>query len=423
MSAVDLRLLPETSEVSADGILSIGGVPVPDLAREHGTPLYVYDETHLRDNCRRAVAEFGEGNVVYATKAFLCGAMARLAAEEGLLLDVASGGELFTVLHAGVPASRCTLHGNNKSTGELREALLAGVGQVIVDSFDELERLEALHKEGLPRPKVQIRVTPGVHAHTHEFVSTGQDDSKFGFNLANGDAARAIDAAASSQAVELVGLHCHIGSNVLDASLFAKASVAMVELFAGTGLRELTLGGGLGVAYTAGESAPNMQEWSAAIKEATAPLPASTVVRVEPGRSIVAAAGVTVYTVGTVKHIEGIRDYIAVDGGMSNNLRPMLYGSAYEVFDPARTNADRTSRARIAGKHCESGDVLIDDAAVPPGITPGDLLVTPVTGAYGHSMANNYNRIPRPAVVFVSGGTSTVVVRRETYEDLVRLDA
>lgn len=423
MSAVDTRLLPETATVSASGELSVGGVPVPVLAAEHGTPLFVYDEKHLRNNCRRAVAEFGVGNVVYATKAFLCGAMARLAVEEGLLLDVASGGELYTVLHAGVPADRCMLHGNNKSTEELREALSAGVGQIVVDSFDELDRLAALRAEGLPVPKVQLRVTPGVHAHTHEFVSTGQDDSKFGFNLANGDAARAIELAAGSPAVELVGLHCHIGSNVLDASLFAKASTAMVDLFAGTGLAELTLGGGLGVAYTSAESAPTMSQWAEAIASAVAPLPKSTVVRVEPGRSIVAAAGLTVYTVGTVKGIEGIRDYIAVDGGMSDNLRPMLYASPYEIFDPRRTTADRPGRARIVGKHCESGDVLIEDAAVPAGIAPGDLLVTPVTGAYGYSMANNYNKVPRPAVVFVADGQSRVVVRRETYEDLVRLDS
>ena len=422
MTAVDMRLLPETSAVSASGELSIGGVPVGVLADQHGTPLFVYDEHHLRANCRRAVAEFGAGNVVYATKAFLCGAMARLAVEEGLLLDVATGGELHTALHAGVPADRCILHGNNKSLEELRTAVVSGVHHIVVDSFDELDRLRTLHEEGLPAPRVHLRITPGVHAHTHEFVSTGQDDSKFGFNLANGDARRAIDQAATSSAVELTGLHCHIGSNVLDASLFTRASELMVELFASTGLTELTLGGGLGVAYTGSESAPTMQEWGRAIRAATERLPAGTVVRVEPGRSIVAAAGVTVYTVGTVKHIAGVRDYIAVDGGMSDNPRPMMYGSEYEAFDPLRTGADRPARARIVGKHCESGDVLIDSAAVPEGVRPGDLLVTPVTGAYGYSMASNYNKVPRPAVVFVADGRSRVVIRRETYEDLVRLD-
>ncbi|MEY3589135.1 MAG: diaminopimelate decarboxylase [Actinomycetota bacterium] len=422
MSAVERRLLPDTAEVSADGALSIGGVRVADLAAEFGTPLFVYDEQHLRSRCRQAITEFGADGVVYATKAFLCGAMARLAHEEGLLLDVATGGELFTALSAGVPAGRCVLHGNNKSTDELRLAVTSGVNHIIVDSFDELDRLDALHADGLPAPHVQLRITPGVHAHTHEFVSTGQDDSKFGFNLANGDAMRAIDRAKSSPSVVLVGVHCHIGSNVLDASLFAKASEVMVDLFRGLGLPELTLGGGLGVAYTAGDDAPTMRQWADAIRTATASLPAGTKVRVEPGRSIVAAAGITVYTVGTVKKIAGVRDYIAVDGGMSDNPRPMMYGSPYEAFDPSRTFAQRTEHARIVGKHCESGDIVIDDAVVPPNVSVGDLLVTPVTGAYGYSMASNYNKVPRPAVVFVADGAARLVVRRETYEDLVRFD-
>ncbi|NBU15559.1 MAG: diaminopimelate decarboxylase [Actinobacteria bacterium] len=422
MTAIARSLLPGSASVSADGTLSIGGVPVPALDAEFGTPLYVYDEQHLRDNCRRAVREFGADRVVYATKAFLCGAMARLAHEEGLLLDVATGGELHAVLSAGVPASRCTVHGNNKSLTELREAVVAGVNHIVVDSFDELDRLDALRAEGLPVPDIHLRVTPGVHAHTHEYVSTGQDDSKFGFNLANGDARAAIARARASASVRLTGLHCHIGSNVLDAALFEKASRVMVDLAVETGLPELTLGGGLGVAYTNPEVAPTMEQWAVAIRAATRSLPAGTVVRVEPGRSIVAAAGVTVYSVGTVKRIPGVRDYVAVDGGMSDNLRPMLYGSEYEAFDPARTDAPRPARARVVGKHCESGDVLIDNAALPDNVRPGDLLVTPVTGAYGHSMSSNYNKVPRPAVVFVSGGAARLVVRRETYDDLVRLD-
>ena len=422
MSAIERRLLPDTAAVSADGALSIGGVRIDDLVAEFGTPLFVYDETHLRSRCRQAIAEFGEDGVVYATKAFLCGAMARLAHEEGLLLDVATGGELFTAISAGVPAGRCVLHGNNKSSDELRLAITSGVNHIIVDSFDELDRLDALRAEGLPAPHVQLRITPGVHAHTHEFVSTGQDDSKFGFNLANGDAGRAIERAKSSASVVLTGIHCHIGSNVLNAALFAKASEVMVELFRGLDLPEITLGGGLGVAYTAEDDAPTMSEWADAIRTATASLPKSTKIRVEPGRSIVAAAGVTVYTVGTVKKIEGIRDYIAVDGGMSDNPRPMMYGSPYEAFDPMRTGADRPARARIVGKHCESGDIVIDDAAVPADVSVGDLLVTPVTGAYGYSMASTYNKVPRPAVVFVADGAARLVVRRETYEDLVRYD-
>ncbi|MFM8601266.1 MAG: diaminopimelate decarboxylase [Actinomycetota bacterium] len=422
MSAVSRSLLPDSAEISPDGVLSVGGVPVPQVAAQFGTPLFVYDEHHMRTRCRQAIAEFGAGRVVYAAKAFLCGAMARLAHEEGLLLDVATGGELHAVLSAGVPASVCTVHGNNKSDDELRQAVSAGVLHIVVDSFDELDRLDRLHASGLPAPDIHLRITPGVHAHTHEYVSTGQDDSKFGFNLANGDAHAAIERAGSSASVNLVGLHCHIGSNVMSAALFEQASRVMVELFAGTGLPELTLGGGLGVAYTGDETAPTMGEWASAIRAATASLPASTVVRVEPGRSIVAAAGMTVYTVGTVKSIPGVREYVAVDGGMSDNLRPMLYGSGYEAFDPARTDSPRPVRARVVGKHCESGDVLIEDAALPGGVRPGDLLVTPVTGAYGHSMANNYHKIPRPAVVFVADGTARLVVRRETFEDLVRLD-
>lgn len=421
MSAIPLRLLPMTAQVDGD-VLVVGGVPVPDLAVRWGTPLFVYDEDDLRTRCRAAVAEFGAGSVIYATKAFLCGAMARLAHEEGLLLDVATGGELHSVLAAGVPGSACVLHGNNKSDDELRAALAAGVRHIVVDSFDEIDRLESIHAATGRVARVQLRITPGVHVHTHEYVSTGQDDSKFGFNLGNGDAMRAVERARSSHALDLVGIHCHIGSNVFNVDNFIEASRVMVQFFAGLGLGELTLGGGLGVAYTESETAPEIAAWAAALRTASDGLPDTVRVMVEPGRSIVARAGITVYSVGTVKPIEGIRTYVAVDGGMSDNPRPVLYGSGYEAFDPRRVSDSRTARARIVGKHCESGDVLIDDAAVPAGLAVGDLLVTPVTGAYGHSMANNYNKVPRPAVVFVAGGESRLVVRRETLDDLVRLD-
>ena len=422
MSIIDSQLLPRTATVNDAGVLSIGGVTVAAMAEQFGTPLYVYDEEHLRNRCREAVAAFGKDRVIYATKAFLCGAMARLAHEEGLLLDVATGGELFAALHAGVPGERCVLHGNNKSVEELRAAITARVQHIVVDSFDELDRIEKLHSEGLPAPRVQLRITPGVHVDTHDYVATGQDDSKFGFNLNNGDAMRAIQRAQSSAAVELVGIHCHIGSNVLSVANFADACAVMVNLFLSVDLPELTLGGGLGVAYTNGETAPSMSEWADVLKRATSAIPAEKKVFVEPGRSIVATAGLTVYEVGTVKSIEGIRTYISVDGGMSDNPRPMMYGSAYEAFDPARTSADRTEHVRIVGKHCESGDIVIHDALVAPNVQPGDLLVTPVTGAYGHSMASNYNKVPRPAVVFVANGAAREVVRRETYEDLVRFD-
>ena len=422
MSAIDLRLLPDSASVGTDGALSIGGVRVADLAAQYGTPLFVYDEEHLRNRCRRAVQAFGAGNVVYATKAFLCGAMARLAYEEGLLLDVATGGELFVAMHGGVPASSCIMHGNNKSADELQMALDAGIRHIVVDSFDELDRLEQLHAADGRVARIQLRITPGVHVHTHEYVSTGQDDSKFGFNLNNGDAEKAINRAKASPAVELIGIHCHIGSNVFAVDNFADASQVMVDLFAKHDLDELTLGGGLGVAYTEDEHAPSIEEWAAVMKRATKSLPVHKRVFVEPGRSIVASAAVTVYTVGTVKPIEGLRTYIAVDGGMSDNPRPVLYGSGYEVFDPARATADRIEHARIVGKHCESGDILVDNAAVPPNVAVGDLMVMPVTGAYGYSMASNYNKVTRPAVVFVGDGVSRLVVRRETYEDLVRLD-
>ena len=397
-------------------------MPVPNLAAQYGTPLFIYDEQHVRDQCKAAVGAFGADRVIYATKAFLCSAMARLAHEEGLLLDVATGGELHAVLHAGVPAHRCVMHGNNKSLEELRTAITVGVRHIVVDSFNELDKLDQLHAEGLPVPRVQLRITPGVHVHTHEYVATGQDDSKFGFNLNNGDAHRAIERARTMASVQLVGIHCHIGSNVTVVNNFESASEVMVNLFASTQLSELTLGGGLGVAYTENENAPTMTEWAEVLQRATVSLPPDAVVMVEPGRSIVATSGVTAYTVGTVKPIDGIRTYVAVDGGMSDNPRPVLYDSEYEVFDPSRTSADRTARARLVGKHCESGDILIFDAAMPESVAVGDLLVTPVTGAYSYSMASNYNKVPRPAVVFVAEGASRVVVRRETFDDLTRLD-
>ena len=421
MSRVSRHLLPDTAEV-VDGRLRIGGCDVHDLAATHGTPLFVYDEAHLRARCAEAVREFGADAVVYATKAFLCTAMARLAHEEGLLLDVATGGELFVARNAGVPASRCVVHGNNKSTAELREAMSAGVRHIVVDSFDELDRIDALVESGLPVPRVQLRITPGVYVHTHEFVSTGQNDSKFGFNLGNGDAQLAIDRARSSVAVQLVGIHCHIGSNVFETANFTKAAEVMVAFANQCALPELTLGGGLGVAYLNDEHAPTITQWASALRAATTGLRAGTKVFVEPGRAIVASAALTLYEVGTIKPIPGVRTYVAVDGGMSDNPRPVLYGSGYEAFVPVRCEADRTLAARLVGKHCESGDVLIAEAVLPADLRVGDVIATPVTGAYGHSMGSNYNKVPRPAVVFVHDAVSRVVVRRETYEDLVRND-
>ena len=422
MTALPLSLLPDTAEVRDDGALAIGGVPLLDIAADFGTPVFVYDEVHLRARCREAVQAFGRGRAVYATKAFLCTAMARLAYDEGMMLDVASGGEMFVALRAGVPASSLTLHGNNKSLAELRAAMDAGVRQIVVDSFDEIDRIESLHAAGAPAPSVLVRVTPGIHAHTHDYIATGQDDSKFGFNLANGDALRAVDRLRRSPAVALEGVHCHIGSNVFQASNFARAVEVMAGFAAPLDLPELVLGGGLGVAYVEGEEAPTITQWADVVLDACSALGVRSAISVEPGRSIVARAAVTLYSVGTIKDIPGVRTYVSVDGGMSDNPRPVLYGSGYEAFLPRSVDAERTKAVRIVGKHCESGDVLLFEGRVPADLRVGDVLATPVTGAYGHSMASNYNKLPRPAVVFVSGGAARAVVRRETYEDLVRCD-
>lgn len=427
MSPLPPYLLPETAAVGVDGFLTLGGCSLGDLAAEFGTPLFVYDEAHLRARCAEAVAAFGRRNAVYATKAFLCKAMATLAYEEGMRLDVATGGELAIALAAGVPAGECVLHGNNKSPAELRQAITAGIGQIVVDSFDEFARLDALHAEGVRRPDgsvpdVLVRVTPGVHAHTHEFISTGQDDSKFGFNLASGDAQRAVDRARSAASMHLTGVHAHIGSNVFEASSFAKAAEVMATFAAPLGLPELVLGGGLGVPYMAGEEAPSILQWGHVIRDACDALGVTANVAVEPGRSIVAAAAVTVYTLGTIKEIPDVRTYFSVDGGMSDNPRPVLYGSGYEAFLARAPFAERSRTGRLVGKHCESGDVLLWDARLPDDTAVDDLVCVPVTGAYGRSMGSNYNAVLRPPVVFVADGEARLVVRRETYDDLLATD-
>ena len=423
MTALPPHLLPDTAEVGDDGWLTVGGCSVRDLAAEFGTPFFVYDEEHLRARCREAVEAFGEGGAVYASKAFLCRAMARLAYDEGMRLDVATGGELHVALAAGVPASACVMHGNNKSVTELRTAIGAGVGHLVVDSFDELDRIDALVADGAgPVPDVLLRITPGVHAHTHEFIATGQDDSKFGFNLGNGDAMRAVERASAAGSVRLAGLHCHIGSNVFAASSFGKAAEVMARFAEPLGLPELVLGGGLGVAYIEGEEAPSITQWGHVLRDACDALGVTSRVSVEPGRAIVAAAALTVYTLGTLKRIPGVRTYFSVDGGMSDNPRPVLYGSGYESFLPRAPFADRTEHGRLVGKHCESGDVLLFDAKLPADVTVGDLVATPVTGAYGRSMGSNYNMITRPPVVFVRNGDARLVIRRETFDDLLATD-
>lgn len=418
--ALPRHLLPLTAQVAPDGRLSVGGCDVLDLAAEHGTPLFVYDEAHLRERCREAAAAFG-GRASYASKAFLCRAMAALVAEEGLGIDVSTGGELHVALAAGVAPATIVLHGNNKSSTELRTAIEAGVGRIVVDSDDELDRIEDLALGR--RPEVLLRVTPGVEAHTHEYVMTGQDDSKFGFGLASGAADKALRRAQASSAVDVVGLHAHIGSNIFLLSGFTKALEKLAPFVQAAGVAELSIGGGLGVAYVEGEETPTFGEWAGVLHQAARDLGITAELHVEPGRSIAAAAAVTLYSVGTIKDLSGIRTYVSVDGGMSDNPRPVLYGSGYEAFLPRAVDAPRPKAATIVGKHCESGDVLVRDAQLPDDLAVGDVLATPVTGAYGHSMASNYNKVPRPPVLFVRDGEARVVVRRETFDDLLRLDA
>lgn len=419
---VPTHLLPDGAGVGDDGWLAIGGCSTADLVREFGTPLFVYDEDHLRARCREAVATFGDG-VSYATKAFLCLAMARLVHEEGMHLDVATGGELHVALAAGVPAERLVLHGNNKSDAELARAREVGVGRIVVDSFDELDRLDRLHAADGRVPRVLLRATPGVEAHTHEFVQTGQIDSKFGFGVAVGDLAKAVERATSAPSVDLVGVHLHIGSQVFVAEFFRQAVDVVAPWVRDLDLPELSIGGGLGVPYVAGEEAPTLGQWGRVVIDACRAAGIRSRVTAEPGRAIAAQAAVTLYEVGTIKDIPGVRTYVAVDGGMSDNPRPVLYGSGYEVFLPRAVGASRPRPVTVVGKHCESGDMLVRDARVPADVAVGDVLATPVTGAYGHSMGSNYNKVPRPAVVFARGGDARLVVRRETLEDLLRLDA
>ncbi|HET8929129.1 MAG TPA: diaminopimelate decarboxylase [Acidimicrobiales bacterium] len=419
---VEPRLLPDSATTDADGALVLGGVAVAELAERYGTPLFVYDEAHLRARCREAVAAFGPG-VSYASKAFWCVAMARLVSEEGMSVDVSTGGELHVALAAGVPTARLTLHGNNKSDAELTRAMRAGVGRIVVDSFDEMDRIERLVPAlGVDAPAVLLRITPGIDAHTHQYVRTGQDDSKFGFTLSTGLADAAVERATASKAMDLVGIHAHIGSQVFVAAFFTDAVATLAGFFKPLGLGELSIGGGIGVAYVADEHAPSITEWADAVHTAAARCGIDATITAEPGRSIAAAAAVTVYEVGTIKHLDGLRPYVSVDGGMSDNPRPVLYGSGYEAFLARGVAAERPFAARVVGKHCESGDLVVADAWLPADVAVGDLLVTPVTGAYGYSMASNYNKVPRPAVVFVAEGTAREVIRRESLEDLLRLD-
>jgi len=413
-------LLPDSAQLVGHDTL-IGGVSLLDLAGTYGTPLFVYDEATLRARAREAAGAFDEG-VAFASKSFLCAAMARLANDEGLYIDVATGGELDVVLRAGVSARRVIVHGNNKSVSELDTALALGVHRIVVDNFDEIARLSTL--VGAQRPlECLVRVTPGVEAHTHEFVRTGQEDTKFGFSIASGEARRAIDQLRAMAHVRVHGVHAHIGSQILEMRGFEETLGIIAEFVRDDDFDELCVGGGLGVAYVTGESAPSITAWGEAVHAAARRVGIGEHVRLtaEPGRAIVAQAAVTLYRVGTVKPVAA-RTYMAVDGGMSDNPRPVLYGSGYEAFDVAHPLAARTRAVRLVGKHCESGDVLIEEAWLPEETGVDSIIATPVTGAYGYSMASTYNRVPRPAVVFVSDGSARLVLRRETFDDLARLE-
>jgi diaminopimelate decarboxylase len=413
-------LFPDTASLHKDGA-AIGGVDLRELALTYGTPLFVYDEATLRARCREAASAFDDG-VAFASKSFLCGAMARLAHEEGLCVDVATGGELDIVLRSGVPASRVIIHGNNKSDAEIAHAVEAGVHRLVVDNFDEIDRLREMVSEATPL-NVLVRVTPGVEAHTHEYVRTGQEDTKFGFSVSTGDARRAISMLQAIPGVRLHGVHAHIGSQIFEVDGFRESMRVLGEFTRDDDFDELCIGGGLGVAYVAGESAPSITEWAGAMRDAARAngLRADLRIMAEPGRAIVAQAGVTIYSVGVVKPVTQ-RAYMAVDGGMSDNPRPVLYGSGYEAFDVDYPLSSRPQVVRLVGKHCESGDVLIDEAYLPAETRTGSLVATPVTGAYGYSMASNYNRVPRPAVIFVADGVAREVLRRETFDDLARLE-
>jgi diaminopimelate decarboxylase len=417
---------PLGSRVNERGRLEVGGCDVVELAREFGTPAYVYAEQDLRARARAYLDAFSlrsdDFEVIYASKAAPVTAIHRVFIEEGLSVDAASGGELHIALEAGYDPARIHLHGNNKSEAELRQAVDAGVGHAICDSFDEIARLDAICAAAGRDQAVLIRVTPGIKAETHSYVQTGQLDSKFGFGLEDGLAAGAIEEVRRSARLRLEGLHAHIGSQIFELEPYVRAIEALAELADPEWCRMLNVGGGLGIAYTADDHPPSVDSYVEVkvegVKRVFDPVPR---ILVEPGRSLVGNAGITVYGVGTVKEIPGVRTYVAVDGGMSDNLRPMLYGSRYEALIADRAAEEPDTTATIAGMHCESGDILVRDVRLA-GPRPGDVLVTPATGAYGHAMANNYNGVPRPPVIFCSDGDARVVVRRETNDDLTARD-
>jgi diaminopimelate decarboxylase len=424
---------PLTADRTADGTLTVGGVPVTELAREHGTPLWVVDEADLRERCRRYVTGFPGVDVTYASKAWPTVGLLQIVDDEGLLIDVASGGELHTALIAGVDAARLVLHGNNKSEAELDRALEVGVGRIVVDSFEELDRIERLAAARDLVATSWLRITPGIDAHTHEYVRTGHDDAKFGFTLSLGLADEALLRARDLAHVDVVGIHAHIGSQIFGTDPFIANAEVTLDLLArwrdehGITLTELNVGGGMGIRYTHEDHPVEVARYGKAVLEtvdercAALDYPRPRLI-VEPGRAIVGPSTITLYEVGTIKALPGLTTWVSVDGGMSDNIRPALYDAEHEVALANRVSDAEPRAVTVVGKHCESGDLVREHAPLPADLAVGDLIAVAATGAYTESMASNYNRLPRPAAVLVRDGEARPLIRRETLDDLVRRD-
>lgn len=423
--------------VNENGHLTIGGCDTVELAEKFGTPLYVFDETQIRQNCRDYVKSIednygGKGLVLYASKAFSCLEMCRICASENMGLDVVSGGELHTALKAGFPADKIFFHGNNKTMDELEFALKSNVGRIIVDNITELNMLNELAHTHDKIAKIMFRIKPGIDAHTHSFIRTGQIDSKFGFALETGEAMEAVKLTKTMENVELYGVHCHIGSNIFDVDPFEHAAEVMVKFIAkikeetDIEVSELNLGGGFGIKYMSTDEPVAYSEYMSkvakVVNETCATLNIKTPkILIEPGRSIIGSEGITLYKVGNVKEIPNIRTYVSIDGGMVDNPRYILYQSDYEIMCANKANEPKTEVVTIAGKCCESGDLIQEDAELQK-VEPGDTLAVLSTGAYNYSMASNYNRIPKPAAVMVKDGQARVIINRETYDDMTKCD-
>lgn len=430
-------LISKALGINSEGKLTIGGADTEALAKTFKTPLYVFDENLIVENIasyRDAIRDFydGHGMVCYASKAFSCKEMARIAMREGIGMDTVSGGELYTAMSVDFPLSKIVMHGNNKDFEELQMAVEKGVGRIVADSLEEMEIINAIGKATGKKPKVLLRIKPGVEAHTHEFIQTGQNDSKFGVSLEGGEAFRAMEKANRFDSIELCGVHSHIGSQIFDEQPFVLAAKLLINFMCevkkelGINLYELNLGGGFGIKYTKKDKpkpySVYMKDLLEAVKRKCDDLafPKPFII-VEPGRSIVGSAGITLYNVGEIKDIPGIRKYVSINGGMADNPRYIMYEAEYDALLCKNPFADRTEKITLAGKCCESGDIIIKDIMMPP-LKRGDLVAVLSTGAYNYSMASNYNRLPKPAVVMVRDGVPRVVVKRESYEDVIRND-